>query len=334
MPRRCRGIPRGIITRLSKSLKELEKCPTEPDVLRAASRALKGVGDADANFKRLHMATIELLESEDNLSQEQTTLEEYEALVEDLITRLSQLTIIDHGASSLDPRCIITKRLDHIENKLTTATSEVEQLSFKLVDKCIICQWEERLHEIKQEFSDVAKEPIIVDLDEKDELIVKQTKFESCIFDNSLALKCALNDMEKSKTSSSTTTCSIKLPKTDISTFSGDVIGWKTFWEQFNVAVHSFSDIPKPEKLVYLRQSLKSGSAKNVIEGLSNTSEDYDEAIKCLADRYDRPRLIHQAHVKTILDIPPLKTGSGKELRNLHDMYCSTTPPRSKVHGL
>ena len=30
-------------------------------------------------------------------------------------------------------------------------------------------------------------------------------------------------------------------------------------------------------------------------------------------------RQIHQAHVKTILDAPPIKEGSGKEIRKLHD---------------
>ena len=38
-----------------------------------------------------------------------------------------------------------------------------------------------------------------------------------------------------------------------------------------------------------------------------------------LRKRFDRPRLIHQAHVRAILCAPALKTGSGKELRRLHD---------------
>lgn len=56
-----------------------------------------------------------------------------------------------------------------------------------------------------------------------------------------------------------------------------------------------------------------------MIEGLSGSSDDYKEAINCLRQRYDRPRLIHQAHVRAILDAPPLKDGNGKELRRLHD---------------
>ena len=58
---------------------------------------------------------------------------------------------------------------------------------------------------------------------------------------------------------------------------------------------------------------------KNAIEGLSHSGENYDEVVKCLKARYDRPRLIHRTHVQMIVDTPPLKEGNGKELRKLHD---------------
>ncbi len=64
---------------------------------------------------------------------------------------------------------------------------------------------------------------------------------------------------------------------------------------------------------------MKDGSAKGVIEGLSHSGEQYAEAVECLQVRYDRPRLIHQAHVRKIIEVPALKEGSGKELRHLHD---------------
>ena len=43
------------------------------------------------------------------------------------------------------------------------------------------------------------------------------------------------------------------------------------------------------------------------------------EAIDCLQKHYDRPHLIHQAHVCAILDAPAIKEGCGKELQRLHD---------------
>ena len=73
------------------------------------------------------------------------------------------------------------------------------------------------------------------------------------------------------------------------------------------------------QKLVYLQQSLKDGPAKCAIEGLTRSGDDYTEAIKCLVSQYDKPRLIHQAHVRMILEAHNVKDGSGKELRRLLD---------------
>ena len=78
-------------------------------------------------------------------------------------------------------------------------------------------------------------------------------------------------------------------------------------------------NIPDGEKLVYLQSALKDGTAKGVIEGLSRSGEFYSEAIESLRARYDRPRILHQTHVKMIMDAPALKDGNGKEVRRLHD---------------
>ena len=85
------------------------------------------------------------------------------------------------------------------------------------------------------------------------------------------------------------------------------------------MSVHNRTTLSTSEKLVYLQHALKDGSAKHIIEGLSHSGEYYDEAIDCLKSQYDRPRLIHQTHVRLILEAPALKEGTGRELRRLHE---------------
>ena len=111
----------------------------------------------------------------------------------------------------------------------------------------------------------------------------------------------------------------VKLPKLEVPTFDSNIIHWKSFWEQFCISVHDQTNLSDPEKLLYLQHSLKDGSAKDTIEGLSRSGDHYAEAIECLKSRYDTPRLIHQTHVRKILDIPRIKDGTGQELRKLHD---------------
>ena len=76
------------------------------------------------------------------------------------------------------------------------------------------------------------------------------------------------------------------------------------------------------KKMAYLRDALKGGPAEWVTctEGLAQTTDTYKEAISCLQSRYNLPRFIHQAHVRAMLKATPLRNGSGKEIRRLHDI--------------
>ncbi len=108
----------------------------------------------------------------------------------------------------------------------------------------------------------------------------------------------------------------VKLPKLEAPSFDGKFTNLVSFWEQFNVAIHSRTTLSDVEKLAYLRNALKDGSAKGIIEGLSTSGEFYPEAITTLKNRYDRPRLILQSHVRAILEA---LAGGGREIRRLHD---------------
>ena len=181
--------------------------------------------------------------------------------------------------------------------------------------------YEEQLSDCKKELADVRNSLLSLDLEEADELSTLQSKLEGEIFDCSLHVKKLLLASAR-PTESSSSPCDgkgVKLPKLDVPTFDGGILHWRTFWEQFCVSVHDRSNLADSEKLIYLQQSLKNGSAKSAIEGLSRSGEYYMEAVECLKARYDRPRLIHQTHVRMILEAPSLKDGSGKELRRLHD---------------
>ena len=57
-----------------------------------------------------------------------------------------------------------------------------------------------------------------------------------------------------------------------------------------------------------------------MVSGLTQTAESYGEAIKCLQEHYDRPRIPDQVHIRKIQEATPLKTGNGPELRQLHDL--------------
>ena len=57
-------------------------------------------------------------------------------------------------------------------------------------------------------------------------------------------------------------------------------MNWKTFWERYSVSIDSKPGLSGTEKLVCLRQALKDGQVKDVIEGLSGLGDDYKDAME------------------------------------------------------
>ena len=81
----------------------------------------------------------------------------------------------------------------------------------------------------------------------------------------------------------------VNLPRIEIPTFDGKIFNWHLFWKQFQAAVQDKPQLEEVDKLPYLREALKDGPARNVIKGLTQTAESYQQAVRCLKDCYDRP---------------------------------------------
>ena len=87
-------------------------------------------------------------------------------------------------------------------------------------------------------------------------------------------------------------------------------MNWTYFWEQYDFSVYSKKQLTNTKKLAYLKNALKGGAAKHVIDSLTGSGDHYEEAISL--------RLSHLAHVLAIVDATPLKDGTERELHYLH----------------
>ncbi len=299
------------ITRLDTHLGTLEGEVDRPNTKNSAKQMLSRLEEASTD--------------EETLETEQTALDEHDDFVATLTVRLQTLIIGgDTSATKIDEREVLFRRLDRLQSCLSTASETITALSSWKTDiiLCRLKQHDEQLQDYKKDLADVNVKLFSLSPDDSDDLLQKHARLEKILFYCSLRVK----ELSQSHVPVLATTPTpygeakgIKLPKLDVPVFNGNILNWRSFWEQFTVSVHDRPSLSNSEKLVYLQQALKGGSAKSTIEGLSRSGDNYGEAIECLKARYDRPRLIHQAHVKIILDAPPLKDGNGKEIRKLHD---------------
>ena len=320
-----RGVVRASITRLAtklRDLKEMTDQPMTPDLVQAMTQKLNTL---DAEFRKYHFELIDLIDDEETLAKEQETLDSHDDNVSALSTQMKQLMMACFSADS-SKRKISSKKLSRLENNITSMRNTIDSFDGP-PDVCLLQQHEEQLRDFKAELGKVSSDLIAMDLDDADELYHAQSRLEKEAFSCDLKIKKLLasttsvsaSSIPATSTPDSAEGSGVKLPRLDVPTFDGQVINWISFWEQFDISIHRRTNLSNTEKLVYLKQSLKDGTAKGVIEGLSKSGEHYEEAIKSLKARYDRPRLIHQTHVRMILEATSLKEGTGKELRRLHD---------------
>jgi hypothetical protein len=79
-----------------------------------------------------------------------------------------------------------------------------------------------------------------MELDESDKLFKLQDTLEGQVFDCSVEIKKLLSP---ARTKSDTSTPppkhkGVRLPKLDVPTFDGNLLNWRSFWEQFRISVH------------------------------------------------------------------------------------------------
>ena len=316
-----RGVVRASVTRLLARVDEPEDSGDDPEIIDRARRLATRLQTLAEEFKVHHYAVIDLIEDDDELAKEQETLDNFDDDVAQLISRLEKLvTKVPSTGSSLHK--VATKRIKLLQRRLSSVSDSIGSLTPKEDCVCLLQQQEEHLTDMKRELAVVRNELLSADYEDAGEFDDALDTIEKGIFDCSLRVRKLLRSQNAGTASPSpvSDTKSVKLPRLDVPTFDGNILGWKTFWEQFSISIDSRSSLTDAEKLAYLRSALKHGTAKNVIEGLTRSGDQYKEAITCLKSRYDRPRLLHQTHIRKILDIPHLKDGTGKELRQLHDV--------------
>ena len=117
--------------------------------------------------------------------------------------------------------------------------------------------------------------------------------------------------------STHTTQNTSRLPKLSLPTFNGNPLQWQTFWDSFNAAVHSNSNLSGVEKFNYLKAQA-SGEAARAISGFPLTNTNYEQAIALLNKRFGQSYKIVNAHMQALLNIPT-PTNSLTSIRQFHD---------------
>lgn len=116
----------------------------------------------------------------------------------------------------------------------------------------------------------------------------------------------------------SSTNDHLKLPRINLTTFSGTFEQWIPFRNMFQSMIHNNAVLPNIQKMQYLISALN-GEALDVISSLEVADENYIEAWEMLKERYDDTSSIIQKHVKALFEIPVMGKENHSLIRRLLD---------------
>jgi hypothetical protein len=117
----------------------------------------------------------------------------------------------------------------------------------------------------------------------------------------------AANQVSPSSNFTHTTKNISSLPKLSLPTFNGNSLHWQTFWDSFDAAVHSNTNLTGDQKFNYLKAQI-SGDAARAISGFPLTNTNYEQAIILLKERFGQSYKIVNAHMQALLNIPKPST--------------------------
>ena len=100
----------------------------------------------------------------------------------------------------------------------------------------------------------------------------------------------------------------VQLPKIALPTFEGDLMTWSTFWSQFKAAVDSNPDLSNSNILAYLRDSIRDPGTRSLLYSGVEHDGHYSEIVALLHQCFDKRRIIHATHCRTLADIGLVKT--------------------------
>ena len=109
-----------------------------------------------------------------------------------------------------------------------------------------------------------------------------------------------------------------KLPKLELPVFMGNPLKWQGFWDQFNVAINENNTLSDIDRFNYLKKYL-AGQALATISGFTLSSDNYNEAINVLVERYGNPQVLISAHMDALLNMKKIK--SFENLEGLRKLY-------------
>ena len=230
------------INRLVRRLGNLEGKEAEPNTLVIAQDIAAGLTTHDCEFKDFHYQLLDLIDEADQetLDKEQKKLDEHDDMMDDTNLRVKQLLATCSALTTTPKNKTLSRKQAQLEKTMISTCDAIKSLTAES-DCHLIGQYNDRVQAFKAELKALADDLLQLDPEDSNDLISMQQRLDEVFFECELSIRKLIG--KATPTASSINQQGIKLPKLLAPTFDGKLTSWTSFWQQFDVAIHSRSGL-------------------------------------------------------------------------------------------
>ena len=217
--------------------------------------------------KRLSALSLEFKENlegivnlteEDDLRAAQEVLNEHDDHVAFLTTEIEELSALCSPSATVS--AVSGSIVKVAKKQLVTLRKRIEQVITNMdvaatashLDVPLLRHEDEQLSDMKTELKDIATPLLALDLPTDHEVEVELAALTQMRLECSLKLRRLLMSFPPAPAPVSVKDSSgVKLPKISVPTFDGNLLHWRSFWEQFSVSVHDRDSLSNTEKMYF-----------------------------------------------------------------------------------
>ena len=124
------------------------------------------------------------------------------------------------------------------------------------------------------------------------------------------------------------------MPRVGLPNFDGELTSWAGFWGRYKPAVHENEKLTESIKMAVLMDLVKDpGITEYLMAANDGKPGRYDEAIRVLMERYNRPRQVHQIYCQQLVNLPPIQGTSAEISRSVDTVFSAVTGLRGSEQG-
>ena len=211
-------------------------------------------------FKENREGIVNLTE-EDDLRAAQEVLNEHDDHVAFLTTEIEELSALCSPSATVS--AVSGSIVKVAKKQLVTLRKRIEQVITNMdvaattshLDVPLLRHEDEQLSDMKTELKDIATPLLALDLPTDHEVEVELAALTQIRLECSLKLRRLLMSSPPADPAptpvSVKDSSGVKLPKISVPTFDGNLLHWRSFWEQFSISVHDRDSLSNTEKMYF-----------------------------------------------------------------------------------